>query len=81
MPWMLASKIVRAAPRTLPVEILRMNSGISMLVGHAVTHGASWQYRQRFASITAWSRSYGALKSVKAHSLRLGSSLAMIVTR
>jgi beta-lactam-binding protein with PASTA domain len=33
MPRMFASKIVRAEPLTLPVAILRMNSGMSMLRG------------------------------------------------
>ena len=42
-PKMFSSKIVFAAPVGRPVEIWRMNSGMSMPVGHAVTHGASWQ--------------------------------------
>ena len=36
-------EIVRAAPRTLSVRILWMNVGMSMLVGHADTQGASTQ--------------------------------------
>jgi hypothetical protein len=40
---MFAFRMVRAAPRVLPVAILRMNEGMSMAVGHALMHGASWQ--------------------------------------
>ena len=53
MPSTLALKIVRAAPSTFPVEILRMNSGMLIAVGQCCTHGASTQYRQRFASASA----------------------------
>jgi hypothetical protein len=35
--------MTRADPRTFPVAILRMNVGMSIPVGHACTHGASWQ--------------------------------------
>jgi len=42
-PRMFCSKIVRAAPRAAPAWISRMNSGMSMAVGQAVTQGASWQ--------------------------------------
>jgi hypothetical protein len=35
------SKMVRAAPSGLPVAIWRMNSGMSIVVGHACMHGAS----------------------------------------
>jgi hypothetical protein len=35
------SKIVLAEPIGLPVEIWRMNSGMSIEVGHAFMHGAS----------------------------------------
>jgi len=40
---MLLSRIVIAAASGVPVAIWRMNSGMSMLVGQAVTQGASWQ--------------------------------------
>ena len=50
---MFDSKMVRAAPRSFPVAIFRMNWGMSMCVGHAWTHGASSQKRHRFASATA----------------------------
>jgi len=40
---MFALRIVRADPRTFSVPILRMNVGMSMPVGHAAMHGASWQ--------------------------------------
>ena len=42
-PSRLADRITRAEPRRLPVPILRMNVGMSMPVGQAWTHGASWQ--------------------------------------
>jgi hypothetical protein len=35
--------MVRAAPTTLPVAILRMKVGTSIAVGQAVTQGASAQ--------------------------------------
>ncbi len=54
MPRMFESKMVRAEPRRLPVAIFRMNSGMLIPVGQAPMHGASWQYRQRFASASAW---------------------------
>ena len=40
-PRMFCSKMVRAEPSTLPVEICRMNFGMSIAVGQAVTQGAS----------------------------------------
>jgi hypothetical protein len=40
---MFCSKMVSAAPSGLPVEISRMNSGMSMEVGQAFRHGASKQ--------------------------------------
>src|SRR5690606_26663622 len=52
-PMRFDSRMVVAAPSVLPVAILRMNVGTSMSVGHALMHGASKQYRQRFASTTA----------------------------
>ena len=42
-PRMFRSKMVFAAARAVPVEIWRTKSGMSMAVGQAVTHGASWQ--------------------------------------
>jgi len=45
--------MVFAAPRRLPSAMRWMKVGTSIPVGHAVWHGASWQYRQRSASITA----------------------------
>ena len=47
------SRMVVAAPSTLPVPILRMKVGTSMPVGQARMQGASKQYRQRSASTTA----------------------------
>ncbi len=35
--------MVRAAPLTLPVAILRMKVGMSIAVGHALMQGASTQ--------------------------------------
>src|SRR5690606_266958 len=52
-PMRFDSRMVVAAPSVLPVAILRMKVGTSMSVGHALMHGASKQYRQRFASTTA----------------------------
>src|SRR5438477_4332907 len=52
-PRMLAVRMVRAAPVTLPVMIFLMNAGISMPVGQAVMQGASKQKRQRDDSPTA----------------------------
>ena len=40
-PSTFASRIVRAAPVRLSVEILRMKVGTSMPVGQAVLHGAA----------------------------------------
>ena len=42
--------MVCAEPRRLPVAIFLMKRGTSMWVGQAAVHGASKQYRQRFAS-------------------------------
>src|SRR5271155_1771563 len=53
-PRMLASRITRAEPRRLSVEIFFMNEGTSMWVGHAMVQGASKQKRQRAASTAAW---------------------------
>jgi hypothetical protein len=39
----LAVRIVRAAPLTLSVAILRMKVGMSIDVGQALMHGASTQ--------------------------------------
>ena len=40
-PRMFCDRMVRAAASGTPVEISRMNSGMSMEVGQAVTQGAS----------------------------------------
>ncbi len=40
-PRIFWSKIVLAEPIGLPVDIWRMNSGMSIEVGHAFMHGAS----------------------------------------
>ena len=45
--------IVRAEPATLPVEIFLMKDGMSIDVGQLSMQGASWQYRQRSASLRA----------------------------
>ena len=42
-PMMFCGRMVSAAPLGLPVEIWRMNMGMSMEVGQAVVQGASWQ--------------------------------------
>lgn len=42
-PMMLDCRMVTAAPLRLPVWIERMKEGMSMPVGQASTHGASWQ--------------------------------------
>ena len=42
-PRMFCAKIVRAAASGAPVAISRMNIGMSIEVGQAVTQGASWQ--------------------------------------
>ncbi len=42
-PRMFCSKMVRAAASGVPVWICRMKSGMSISVGHAAMHGASWQ--------------------------------------
>ena len=52
-PRGLASRMALAAPRTLPSAMRWMKLGTSMLVGQAVVHGASWQYRHRSASTSA----------------------------
>ncbi len=36
-------RIVRAAASGAPVAIWRMKSGMSIVVGQAAMHGASWQ--------------------------------------
>src|SRR5271156_6531169 len=53
-PRILASRITRAEPRRLSVEIFLMKEGTSIWVGHAMVHGASKQKRQRAASTAAW---------------------------
>jgi hypothetical protein len=40
-PMMFWLRMVFAAPSGLPVEICRMNKGMSIIVGHAFIHGAS----------------------------------------
>src|SRR5260370_35085059 len=52
-PRILASRMVCAEPRRLPVEIFLIKRGTSMWVGQAAVHGASKQYRQRLASTRA----------------------------
>ena len=42
-PRMLADRMSVAAPCRLPVVMRRMKLGMSMPVGQAVMHGASWQ--------------------------------------
>ena len=42
-PRMFWPRMVRAAASVAPVAISRMNSGMSIEVGQAVTQGASWQ--------------------------------------
>jgi hypothetical protein len=62
---MLASRMVFAEPSRLPLAIFLMNFGTSMCVGQACMHGASKQYRQRFASATAAVFSNGGCRSGK----------------
>src|SRR5664279_2743587 len=67
-PSMLASRMRNAEPRRLPVAMRLMNPGTSMCVGQAVVHGASKQYRQRFASTSAacgWSGGFSSRKRVR----------------
>src|SRR5215470_15853668 len=62
---MLASRIVLAEPRRLPVRIWRMNWGTSIPVGQALMQGASWQNRQREPSSNACEGVKGGLMSAK----------------
>src|SRR5437899_8545850 len=64
-PRMLASRMVAAEPRRLPVEIFLMNRGTSMWVGQAAAHGASKQYRHLLDSTSADRESNGGLISAK----------------
>ena len=64
-PMILASRMVFAAFSALPVEIWRMNSGISIPVGQAATQGASQQNRQRSAATRASCGSSGGCRSAK----------------
>src|SRR4029078_9351818 len=77
LPSKFCDKIVRAAPLTLPVAILRMNVGMSISVGHALIHGASTQYKHRFASAIASASLYGGFLSSKRSSSRLPGKLGM----
>ena len=52
-PRIFASRMRSAEPRRFPDAMRLMNPGTSMCVGHAAVHGASKQFRQRSASITA----------------------------
>ena len=47
------SRMVRAEPRRIPVEIFLMNFGISMCVGQACVQGASKHIKHRAASTAA----------------------------
>src|ERR1700736_4149936 len=53
-PSKLDSRMVRADPSKLLVEIFLMNLGISICVGQAWVQGASKHIRHRAASTAAW---------------------------
>src|ERR1700685_1961138 len=77
-PRILASRITRAEPRKLPVEIFLMNAGTSMWVGQAMVHGASKQYRQRAASTAACRDVMGGVMSAKFFSYCSDESLGAV---
>src|SRR6202045_3602695 len=52
-PSKLDSRMVRAEPGKLPVEIFLMNLGMSIWVGQACVQGASKHIKQRADSVTA----------------------------
>src|SRR5271163_3652134 len=62
---MFASRMVVAEPRRFPDAIFLIKRGTSMWVGQAAVHGASKQFRQRFASITAACEAKGGCRSSK----------------
>jgi hypothetical protein len=70
-------RIVNAEPRELPLAIFLMKLGTSMCVGQAAVQGASKQFRQRVASITADCGAKGGCNSAKrwAKSSLLNSSV------
>src|SRR5580698_11085438 len=75
---MLASRITRAEPRKLSVEIFLMKDGTSMWVGQAKVQGASKQKRQRAASTAAWREVMRGDISAKFFSYCSGESLGAV---
>src|SRR5882724_6515405 len=74
-PRILASKMVLAEPRRLPVRIWRINWGTSIPVGQAFMQGASWQNRHREPSSRACPGLRGGLMSAKFFSSCSSASL------
>ena len=63
---MFASRMRSAEPRRLPEAMRLMKPGTSMCVGQAAVQGASKQFRQRLASITAACGVSGGFSSLNA---------------
>ncbi len=76
---MLASRMVSAEPRRLPLAIFLMKRGTSMCVGQAAVHGASKQNRQRLASASADCESSAGCRSGNCSRFRSSGWTALLI--
>src|SRR4029079_3541661 len=79
-PRILASRMRRAEPRRFPVLMRLINPGTSIWVGQAAVQGASKQFRQRLASMTAaWGASGGLISVNRSRSSRSSGMDAVLM--